>query len=262
MTIEDGVFQLEPPFKACGIRLPVDRFLRSLASDQREQAVAIILSGTGSDGTLGIQAIKEAGGLVMVQDPDTARHDGMPRSALKSGMVDLTLPISEMPKALKEYSEHLYTRPDRQNRDQSDGPEDDLAKVLELVQGSTNHDFSGYKQGTIRRRVHRRMGLGQIKNLKQYHDMLRQNPREIDHLFSDLLISVTAFFRDNDIWEALQPVVAAQPERRPIRSPSSSMNRWRFRTYRSISMSSQRTSTPGHCKRAGQDPIPGTSWPM
>lgn len=180
-----------------GPNLPVDAFFASLARDSGERAIAIALSGTGSDGTRGIRSIKEAGGLVMIQDVHSEKFSGMPHSAIATGLADYILPAREMPAALLKFSRHpLFTK--------SNGSELHMAvnfveKIEELVRARTGVDFSRYKQSTVVRRLERRIGISQVQNTEQYLEYLRQTPQEVAAFYKDLLISVTRFFRDGGI---------------------------------------------------------------
>jgi two-component system CheB/CheR fusion protein len=204
MELADGKLRLFEPTLAHGIRLPIDLFFRSLAQDQREHAICIVLSGTGSDGTLGVRAVKGEGGLVMVQTPETAEFDGMPRSAIATGMVDLIVPSHEMPARLLAYVAHAFGTPAAANQPHPAEQGDNFEKIFMLLRRQTGHDFSLYKRNTIRRRVERRMAIHQVDQLDAYIRYLELTPGEIEALFRDLLIGVTNFFRDTDIFEEIQ----------------------------------------------------------
>ena len=206
MAILNGALQLLEPTGRHGQRLPIDFFFRSLAQDQRERAVCIVLSGTGSDGTLGLRAVKGEGGMVMVQSPDSTEYDGMPRSAIGTGLVDFVLPPGEMPAQLMAYAAHAFGRPQRAPVVAPPGPkgEDALKKIFVMLRSRTDHDFSQYKSNTINRRIERRMAVHQIGRLEDYVRYMQQNPAEVEALFRDLLIGVTGFFRDPEAWKALQ----------------------------------------------------------
>ncbi|MBF0510597.1 MAG: PAS domain-containing protein, partial [Deltaproteobacteria bacterium] len=195
---------------SAGLRLPIDDFFRSLALDQGEDACCIILSGTGSDGSSGLKVIKSEGGLVLVQDEESAKYNGMPRSAIATGMVDFVLPPEEMPERLIKYRQTTI----RLGRVKATVPEpkvlDDLPKIFALVRSRTGHDFSSYKIGAILRRIKRRMGLNQIEQIGHYVSFLRQNPVEIDTLFRDILIGVTSFFRDKEAFQVLKDKLLPQ----------------------------------------------------
>lgn len=203
LTIQDGTLHLQKRDGAGERHLPVDTFLRSLAHDRGEWAAGIILSGTGSDGTLGLRAIKEAGGLAIVQDPDTAQHDGMPRSAIATGLVDYVLPPAEMPGALRNYVDNFLLGTPL-NRERTDTQDDRaLDRVLAVLRTRTGHDFARYKPSTIGRRIQRRMTVRQIGSLRDYAAFLLHNRDEVDVLFREMLIGVTEFFRDPEAFELL-----------------------------------------------------------
>ena len=203
MSILHGVLHLFEPAAPRGLRLPVDFFLRSLAEDRQERSIGVILSGMGSDGTMGLRAIKEKGGLVLVQEPASARFDSMPRSAMDAGLADLVAPAEELPGKIVEYLRHsqMIARTDLplEEKDQSA-----LDKVLILLRARTGHDFSMYKKNTLYRRIERRMGIHQIDKIATYVRYLRENPQELELLFKELLIGVTSFFRDPAAWEVLR----------------------------------------------------------
>lgn len=186
-----------------GSRLPIDFFFYSLASDQGERAIGIVLSGTGSDGSQGIEAIRSAGGIVIAQAPESAAYDGMPRSAIATGMVDVILPPEAMPAELLHFSQtHEPIGALLINQDRSEII-DPLKKIFSLLFGLTHQDFSSYKQSTILRQIERRMKLNFLNDLNQYVLYLQEKPDEIQFLFNDLLIGVTRFFRDPEAFQAL-----------------------------------------------------------
>lgn len=207
MAIANGVLQLLEPTVTRGIRLPIDFFFRSLAQDQHERAVCIVLSGTGSDGALGVRAVKGEGGMVMVQAPETTEHDGMPRSAIATGMVDFVLPPHEMPAQLLAYASHAFGAASGAASSQAPRASDALEKVFLLLRSQTSHDFSHYKRNTIIRRIERRMAVHQIDKLEDYIRYLQLTRGEVDALFRDLLIGVTNFFRDTEIFEEIDKQV-------------------------------------------------------
>ncbi|MBN1764527.1 MAG: PAS domain-containing protein [Sedimentisphaerales bacterium] len=189
-----------------GTRLPVDSFFRSLALDQKGQAIGIVLSGTGSDGSLGIKEIRGEGGMVMVQSPETAKYDGMPQSAINTGMVDFILAVEEIPEQLLKYMQHVIHRKGEETvpvRAESHG----LQKIFILLRNETGHDFSLYKKNTFYRRIERRMHVHQIDTISNYVRFLERNPHEIRTLFKELLIGVTSFFRDADSYEIMKEKV-------------------------------------------------------
>ena len=207
MAFINGRLQLLEPPTPRGHRLPIDFFFRSLAQDQRERAIGIILSGTGSDGTQGVKAIKEEGGMVIVQKPSTAEYDGMPSSALSTGLVDFELPPAEMPSRLIAYASHAFSAINKIELSISQKYENELNKIFIILRSNVGHDFSQYKANTINRRIARRMTLHQIENIEEYVKYLQQTPAEIEALFQELLIGVTNFFRDPDAFRALEKII-------------------------------------------------------
>jgi two-component system CheB/CheR fusion protein len=204
MAFLRGKLHLLEPSAPRGMRLPIDFFFRSLAQDQHERAICIVLSGTGTDGTLGLKAIKGEGGMAMVQAPETAAYDGMPRSAIATGLVDYVLPPDKMPEQLIAYAQHAFGHRPRPSAAPKPSDGDTLQKVFILLRARTGHDFSQYKQATIRRRIERRMAVAQIDRLEDYVRYLRESPQETETLFRDLLIGVTNFFRDPQAFESLR----------------------------------------------------------
>ncbi len=190
-----------------GIRLPINYFFRSLAEDQRENAVGIILSGTASDGAQGIKAIKAAMGITMAQEPESAKYPGMPRSAMATGLVDHVLPVGQLPKRLLDYAKGAYLASAGTEPPDTQLPEP-MRKIVSLLRHRTGQDFTGYKPTTIRRRLLRRMDVHQIKDPQEYLSFLRDNPQELDLLFRELLVVVTAFFREPAHFEVLGQILA------------------------------------------------------
>ena len=205
MAYINGALQLMEPSAPRGKRMPIDFFFRTLAQEQHERAIGVVLSGTGSDGTLGVRAIKGEGGMVMVQDPATTEYDGMPRSALATGMVDYELPPAEMPVSIIEYARRAIAGADRPPA----GNENALKKIFVLLRTHSGHDFSQYKPNTVYRRIERRMAMQQIENPEEYVRYLQQTSAEIEALFRDMLIGVTSFFRDPEAFEALEKQIIA-----------------------------------------------------
>ena len=187
----------------------IDTFFRSLAEDRQEKAVAVVLSGGGSDGAMGIREIKARGGLVLVQDPATAEHGDMPQSAIATEMVDFVLPPGEMPEFLLRYAKQPYVAADSAAPAPATWTADFLQEVLTLVDQRIGHDFRSYKESTLRRRIWRRMSLRQTQQPMEYVQVLRDNPAELDALARDLVISVTYFFRDPDAWQIVAEASAA-----------------------------------------------------
>jgi two-component system CheB/CheR fusion protein len=184
-----------------GLRSPVDHFFRSLAK-AHNNIVGIILSGTGSDGSVGIKAIKEEGGLLMVQSPEEAEYDGMPRAAIDTGIIDVILPVSELADTLMKYAKHPDTLPQDPD-DLTHQQQETMQRILAHVNARTGHDFRQYKRTTILRRIQRRMQLGGYETLDEYQSYMRQNNDEASAMFNDILIGVTNFFRDAGSWDAL-----------------------------------------------------------
>lgn len=213
LALYHGSLQLLPTCERA--HLPIDAFFRSLAEDQAENAVAIVLSGTGSDGTLGVKEIKGSGGLVIAQDAQSARYGGMPESAARAERMDFVLPVTEMPPAIIAYvhgaNERSRVRAAPQEHDAQI-----LKKLFLLLRSHTGHDFSGYKLSTIQRRIERRMAMHDLDDIAEYTRMLQVNPSEIDLLFGELLIGVTSFFRDATAFARLaeigiEPLVMSRP---------------------------------------------------
>ncbi len=204
MAVMNGTLQLLEMSRARGHNLPIDSFFRSLAQDQTSNAIGIILSGTGTDGTLGIRVIKGETGLVMVQDPDSAKYDGMPRSAIETGLADFILEPSRMPEQLLGYANQTFTRPVSEIAAKDDKTMNALQKIYILLRSHKNHDFSQYKKNTICRRVERRMHIHQIDNITDYVRYLQESESEVSVLFKELLINVTNFFRDPEAFGLLK----------------------------------------------------------
>ena len=204
MSILHGILHLLPQEKPHGLNLPIDFFFRSLALDQQERSIGVVLSGMGSDGTLGLRAIKEKAGAGFVQSLTSAKFDGMPRSAIDAGLADVVAPVEELPARIVAYREHAPLMAQRQHEDLEDRAQSALDKVFILLRSQTGNDFSLYKTSTIQRRIARRMGLHQIDKVAHYVKYLRDNPRETELLFHELLIGVTSFFRDPETWEYLK----------------------------------------------------------
>lgn len=205
LTIVDDRLHLAPPREQRGLRTPIDGFFLSLAEARGERAAGVILSGSGSDGTLGLRAIKEHGGLTIAQDG--AEYDGMMRSAVRSGMVDFVLPLDQIPAKLADYFHHLDGH---RQRTESEEAADHLTQICVLLRTRTGHDFSGYKDKTVARRVQRRMQVLQIDSVPAFIERLRKEPGEVDILLQDLLIGVTNFFRDPQAFGALEQKVIPQ----------------------------------------------------
>ncbi len=207
MAFLNGALQLMEPSAPRGLRLPIDFFFRSLAQDQHEQAICVVLSGTGSDGTLGIRAIKGEGGMVMVQSPASTEYDGMPRSAIATGLVDYQLLPAEMPAQIIAYVSHAFGKFIWRTATPASTGDNALKKIFVLLRVHTGHDFSEYKPTTIRRRIKRRMAVQQIETIEGYVKYLQQTSAEVEALFRDLLIGVTNFFRDPEAFKVLEEEV-------------------------------------------------------
>src|SRR5215472_7948638 len=205
VEIEDGILRLRPLAPTFGQpRHLIDQFLRSLAEDQRGGAIGVVLSGGGSDGTLGLKAIKAEGGITFVQDPGTAIQPGMPRSALDSGSADFCLTPAEIADELMRISSHPYlakARPPRKTNAQA------LQKVMTLLRQSAGVDFTQYKQSTIERRIERRMAVHRLEKVEDYLHHVEANRSELDVLYRDILIGVTNFFRDRAVFEEIKTTV-------------------------------------------------------
>ncbi|MCB1766625.1 MAG: chemotaxis protein CheR, partial [Candidatus Competibacteraceae bacterium] len=203
LSIFHGKLLLSESDHSRGLNLPIDVFLRSLADDQAEKAIGVILSGTGSDGVRGIRAIKEAGGMVMVQSEESAKFDGMPRAAISTGLTDFILPPDEMPAKLTSFVRHPYAaKVDRPQTLLSD--EDRLTRIFALLRERTRVDFTFYKPSTVIRRIERRMTVNQIHDLRDYVKFMESYSGEVTTLYRELLIGVTSFFRDHEVFEELE----------------------------------------------------------
>jgi two-component system CheB/CheR fusion protein len=221
VSIMHGIlFLLEPPPHS-GAHLPIDSFLRTLARDEAERAICIILSGTGSDGTLGLREVKAAGGMVMAQQEEQAKYDAMPRSAIETGMVDFILPVERMGEQLAQYIRHPFLDR-RRTPEAEEKSEDQLQRIFMLIRNQTGQDFSHYKRNTIRRRIARRLAVHQIEDLDHYIKLLQESADEVDILAREMLITVTNFFRDREAWDSLaeqviRPLVDEKTPESPLR---------------------------------------------
>ena len=205
MSLLNRELHLFDPVASRGLRLPVDIFFRSLADDLQEKGIGIVLSGMGSDGSLGLKAIKDKNGIAIVQDPASAKFDGMPRSAIDSVIADIVAPATELPAKLITFLKfvpltNIETEIDIKNKS-------NLDKIIILLREQSGHDFSSYKKNTLFRRIERRKGVHQIDKIQHYVRFLQENPKEIEILFKELLIGVTSFFRDSSVWEYLKDYI-------------------------------------------------------
>jgi len=214
LAIFHGAIQLSVPELQRGHRMPIDFFLRSLAEDQGERAIGVILSGSGSDGTLGLRAIIGAGGVSLVQDPATAKYDGMPASAIQAGLATYILPMEKMPDQLALYRKTFFEKKIKPAPPVPATTSSALNKIMMIVRSKTGHDFSLYKQSTIRRRIERRMTVHNLEDTETYARFLKENISEVQLLFKEFLINVTSFFRDPEAFALLKkdilPVLFAQ----------------------------------------------------
>jgi two-component system CheB/CheR fusion protein len=213
LTIEQAIERGHPP-------LPIDFFFRELARERQDRAVAIVVSGTGADGTLGLQAVRAESGLTLVQDPTTAEFPGMPTSAVSAGVVDVVLPISEMPQRLVAHAREILSRP--RGGETYEAASAELERIMALIRSRVGHDFSAYKRGTLLRRIERRMAVRRVKTLREYVGCLKENPDEIDALWRDWLIGVSRFFRDPEVFQelgrtGLPGLLASREEGSPLR---------------------------------------------
>ncbi|MDO6679333.1 chemotaxis protein CheB [Shewanella sp. 4_MG-2023] len=218
LTLLNGTLLLFPRVEPHGLHLPIDYFLKSLAADKQTQSIAVILSGMGSDGTLGLRAIKEKFGAVFVQRPDTAKFASMPKSAIDTGLVDAVAPADVLMDNVVNYLNHMPIQVENTEQDHHD-----IKKVIALLRSHTGHDFSRYKKSTIYRRIERRMALHKLTSIADYAQYLRSNAQENELLFNELLIGVTHFFRDSQVWlqlqdEVIPALLAKHPEGGTLRA--------------------------------------------
>jgi two-component system CheB/CheR fusion protein len=223
MCILHGVLHLLDRIAPQGLHLPIDFFLRSLADDQQERSVGVILSGMGSDGTLGLRAIKEKGGGTFVQEPASAKCDGMPESAVAAGLADFVAPVELLPDKIITYLRHAPLMA-KSGLAKADKARSGLGKILILLRDQTGHDFSLYKYVALYRRIERRMSIHQIDKIATYVRFLQENPQEVGLLFKELLIGVTGFFRDPAAWEKLKTEII--PAILKGRSPGQALRAW------------------------------------
>ena len=206
LTLSAGVLHLAQPVQPRGLRLPIDLLFSSLAQDQGERAVGVVLSGMGSDGTLGLQAIKSQGGLTLAQSPESAQFDSMPKSAIAAGCVDIVALPTDLPgHILRVATEQQAARPLPEGSDENN--ELALNSILQLLHERCKRDFSDYKPSTLRRRIQRRMSVHGLATQAAYDGFVKKNPQELDLLSKEMLIGVTSFFRDPDVWKELKDAV-------------------------------------------------------
>ena len=205
LSVENGALHLSQPQARHGARLPFDFLLHSLADAYGARAICVILSGSGADGSLGVKAVKAAGGLVIAQDPDEAGYDGMPRSAIMTGAVDLVLPVARIPDALLKYHRRMASVRALDSSRPHGATPDWLPGIVDLLRTRTAHDFTLYKPGTLQRRIERRMAMAAIEtgDMNRYLELLQHDAGELDLLAKDLLINVTSFFRDPKVFDRL-----------------------------------------------------------
>jgi len=221
MSMLNGALHLFDPVETHGLRLPIDVFFRSLADDRKEKSIGIILSGMGSDGSLGLKAIKEKNGAVLVQEPSSAKFDSMPRNAIQAVITDIVAPASELPARLTEFLK--FIPPVTNDVEKEVINKSNLEKIIILLREQSGHDFSLYKKNTLFRRIERRKGVHQIDKINNYVRFLQGNPKEVEILFKELLIGVTSFFRDTAVWDMLREnvlpaLIHELPERYVLRA--------------------------------------------
>ncbi len=222
LSMNDGYLRLIKPVRERGVQVAIDLFFRALADVHHTHAIGIVLSGTGSDGSVGLSRIKEQGGVTMAQSPEDAEYDSMPRSAIATGMVDIVLPVVDMPQRLVELSRNMQTmatpvetpaeaeQADHSPRSPTKANELALREILTLLRSRTGHDFRHYKQATVLRRIERRMQVNAVHDMAGYAQLLNERPDETPALLADMLIGVTNFFRDREAFEALERDIIPQ----------------------------------------------------
>jgi len=204
VSISAGKLHLEPRQLP---HMPIDRFFRSLAQDMGSKSIGVILSGTASDGTFGLKAIKAEGGITFAQDDKTAKYDGMPRSAIQAGCVDFVMAPEGIARELVRLCQHPYVAPPASSRGEEGESKEQFGTIFTMLRNTTGVDFGYYKHATIRRRIQRRMALHKMEKVEPYIDYLRANPQELTSLFHDILINVTSFFREAPTFDALKEKV-------------------------------------------------------
>ncbi len=224
MALAGGILHVTPREERRGQHLPIDFLFRSLAEDQQARSVAVVLSGTGSDGTQGLCEIKAAGGITFAQEESTAAHPGMPHSAVASGCVDFVLAPDQLAKRLRQIGGHPYLTPTRAPIEVEPSVQHNYQKILAAVRASSGVDFSHYRDTTIKRRIMRRMAVNTQESLSEYAERLKTDPGEVNALYRDLLINVTSFFRDPELFETLKAQVF--PEIIKGKSPTEPIRVW------------------------------------
>ncbi len=205
LSMKGGILTLSEIHRIEERRAPVDIFFRALAEMKESRAVCVILSGTGANGSMGLKRIKEFGGLTIVQNPKEAEYDDMPRNAIATGLVDQVLSVADMPERIAAYAKHLtVVRIPAESMEHSENEEEALRDIFTQIRQRTGHDFSDYKRATVLRRIERRIVIHELPDLISYARLMRENPEESRALLKDLLISVTNFFRDREVFEALE----------------------------------------------------------
>ena len=222
LTLEGGRLRLQNKARNRQPNFAIDHFFHSLARDRGAYAIGVVLSGTGTDGTKGARAIKEAGGMVVVQDPLTAKFDGMPRSVLETGLVDLVLSPEQMPGEILNYTKKVPLNRTAIHSEESEAEAAALPEILDLIRTQTSHNFRDYKPATIQRRINKRWRQLDLNGLADYRSYLRDNPAEILQLCQELLIGVTKFFRDPEAFaflekEVIPAIVAGKPPEEPLK---------------------------------------------
>ena len=203
LTVAAGVLHLRPPPDNRRLYGAIDTFLFSLAEDQQQRAIGIVLSGTGQHGVQGLRAIKAAGGMVIAQRPDTAAYSSMPKAAVDAGVADFVVPVEEIPDALIRYVQHDYVKSGDVDQPAANTQTEQIPRILALLRVHTKYDFRNYHRTMLMRRVERRMSLNHIDDVARYIELLHQRPEETKRLFQDLLIGVTEFFREPDAFDIL-----------------------------------------------------------
>ncbi|HEY0339302.1 MAG TPA: chemotaxis protein CheB [Steroidobacteraceae bacterium] len=223
LTVVDGRLQLDAPAQPRGLRLPIDVLFCSLARDQGDRAIGVVLSGMGADGTIGLQAIKSQGGLTLAQEPESAQFDSMPKSAITAGACDIVAPAAELPRRIVLVTSGRPPPAPSPVATDADS-EKSLHAILGLLRERSKHDLTPYKTSTVRRRIDRRLGVHGLDSLAGYERFVRENPQELDLLFKEMLIGVTRFFRDPGIWQELKDTVL--PALLARRTPENGLRAW------------------------------------